>query len=213
MKCSYLNHKLVEGLPTEFEDFMNHLNTLEYDSKPDYRYLLGNLSDLYKRLGGMPETKFDWEGKPADHHTVTRAALLLKKRRQEHKELTPEVATNPPDHSQQQEACTTAQAEAKGQQLQESPSKPAEEPADKGQYAHQHKHRHAKATTPRKGGKLKEGSSEGSSGGDRNGEAQEAPAVDADKEKEKAAGGEKNVADDASDKSGGKHKKDKCVIS
>ena len=76
MKQQYLHRRLVEALPPvcnecssiltlqEFEDFMNHLKTLEYEAKPDYKYLLTMFGNLYARLGGTPTTPFEWEVNP-----------------------------------------------------------------------------------------------------------------------------------------------------
>ncbi len=59
LKCN--NDDLVAGLPPEFLQFMKHLMSLHYHSRPDYTYLISMFDDLYKRLGGNDKTPFDWD--------------------------------------------------------------------------------------------------------------------------------------------------------
>jgi hypothetical protein len=39
MKISITPQVLCQGLPTEFETFLNHVRVLEFSQKPDYQYL------------------------------------------------------------------------------------------------------------------------------------------------------------------------------
>ena len=55
MKKKYMSgKKLVRGLPSEFEDFMAYLLTLDYYSKPDYALLIGLYRGLLLRIMGLP---------------------------------------------------------------------------------------------------------------------------------------------------------------
>mmetsp|Transcript_14316 Transcript_14316/g.19863 ORF Transcript_14316/g.19863 Transcript_14316/m.19863 type:complete len:729 (-) Transcript_14316:56-2242(-) len=61
MKVKCNNDDLVAGLPPEFLQFMKHLMSLHYHSRPDYTFLINMFEDLYKRIGGTDKTPFDWE--------------------------------------------------------------------------------------------------------------------------------------------------------
>jgi tau tubulin kinase len=63
MKIQYNNIHFVSDLPPEFSSFMEHLQTLQYQDKPDYDYLHSLLYNLYCKLGGNENTAFDWEVK------------------------------------------------------------------------------------------------------------------------------------------------------
>ena len=39
LKCSISSSKLCEGLPEQFELYMNHVKKLKFTEKPDYNYL------------------------------------------------------------------------------------------------------------------------------------------------------------------------------
>lgn len=59
LKCN--NDELVAGLPPEFLQFMKHLMSLHYHTRPDYAFLINMFEDLYKRSGGTDKTPFDWD--------------------------------------------------------------------------------------------------------------------------------------------------------
>eukprot|EP01095_Lingulamoeba_sp_RSL-Kostka_P009247 TRINITY_DN3185_c0_g2_i1.p1 TRINITY_DN3185_c0_g2~~TRINITY_DN3185_c0_g2_i1.p1 ORF type:complete len:360 (-),score=83.43 TRINITY_DN3185_c0_g2_i1:234-1313(-) len=65
MKLKYNNDELVADLPHEFLLFMQHLQTLTYEDRPNYSFLNTLLSDLFNSLGGDESTQFDWERTPA----------------------------------------------------------------------------------------------------------------------------------------------------
>ena len=55
MKQQYLGtHKLTDGLPPEFEQFMAYLLTLDYYSKPDYGFIIKLFRGLLLRIIGLP---------------------------------------------------------------------------------------------------------------------------------------------------------------
>ena len=60
MKKKYMGgKKLVRGLPSEFEEFMAYLLTLDYYSKPDYALLIGLFRGLLLRIMGLPPSMLD----------------------------------------------------------------------------------------------------------------------------------------------------------
>ncbi len=61
MKKKLNNAELVGDSPEEFLNFMEHLQSLSYADRPDYKYLHGLLAGLYSRLNGDENTPFDWE--------------------------------------------------------------------------------------------------------------------------------------------------------
>ena len=61
MKLEMDNAELVAGLPHEFLLFMQHLQQLQYEDRPNYNFLRGLMTDLYTSIGGTDDTPFDWE--------------------------------------------------------------------------------------------------------------------------------------------------------
>eukprot|EP01094_Clydonella_sp_ATCC50884_P003363 TRINITY_DN1259_c3_g1_i1.p1 TRINITY_DN1259_c3_g1~~TRINITY_DN1259_c3_g1_i1.p1 ORF type:complete len:661 (+),score=301.47 TRINITY_DN1259_c3_g1_i1:158-1984(+) len=61
MKVKCHTPELVSDLPHEFLLFMQHLETLRYEDRPNYSYLRTLLTDLYKKVGGDDSSPFDWE--------------------------------------------------------------------------------------------------------------------------------------------------------
>ena len=62
MRCN--NPDLVADLPPEFLAFMEHLQGLKYEDRPNYSYISSLFENLYRRLGGDENTPFDWERVP-----------------------------------------------------------------------------------------------------------------------------------------------------
>lgn len=60
-KASYDHKKLIKGMPTEFQDFLDHLKSLTYFEKPDYELVISLLGKAMKRLGVQEADPFDWE--------------------------------------------------------------------------------------------------------------------------------------------------------
>lgn len=61
MKIELNKAELVLDLPSEFLAFMQHLQSLQYEDRPDYTYLRGLLLTAYENAGGDEFTPFDWE--------------------------------------------------------------------------------------------------------------------------------------------------------
>jgi hypothetical protein len=62
MRCN--TPELVTDLPPEFLSFMEHLQGLKYEDRPNYSYLISLFENVYRRLGGDENTPFDWERVP-----------------------------------------------------------------------------------------------------------------------------------------------------
>eukprot|EP00164_Ancoracysta_twista_P006856 GFYU01009631.1.p1 GENE.GFYU01009631.1~~GFYU01009631.1.p1 ORF type:complete len:411 (-),score=77.49 GFYU01009631.1:196-1344(-) len=61
MKEKYANDKLVQGLPEEFAQILEHVVGLEYKDAPNYDYIYSRMYSLYKREGYTEDTPYDWE--------------------------------------------------------------------------------------------------------------------------------------------------------
>ena len=61
MKEKYDHRLLLKHLPSDFRQFLEHLQTLEYADKPDYAMLLGLFERTMKRRGVRDSDPFDWE--------------------------------------------------------------------------------------------------------------------------------------------------------
>lgn len=70
MKIQHNNSDLVSEMPLEFLQFMQYLQALKYEEKPDYSYLQNVLSTLYEKLGADDNTLFDWEIPPPKSETI-----------------------------------------------------------------------------------------------------------------------------------------------
>ena len=60
-KAEYDHKKLIRGLPSEFQDFLDHLRSLTYYLKPDYALVTNLLVKAAKHLGVHDSDPFDWE--------------------------------------------------------------------------------------------------------------------------------------------------------
>lgn len=58
MKIEYNNEKLVQDLPEEMNQFMRHLNSLEYGDRPNYRFLQSLMENLFHCSYGGEDTIF-----------------------------------------------------------------------------------------------------------------------------------------------------------
>ena len=61
MKEKYDHRLLLKHLPSDFRQFLEHLQSLEYADKPDYAMLLGLFERTMKRRGVRENDPFDWE--------------------------------------------------------------------------------------------------------------------------------------------------------
>lgn len=61
MKVKYTTPDLVRGLPTEMTALLLYLNSLQYESDPNYDYIYSLFQDLYQRNGWDDRTPYDWE--------------------------------------------------------------------------------------------------------------------------------------------------------
>ena len=51
---------LCEGLPAEFQTYVDYTRSLSADAQPDYAYLRGLFRGLYERHGLAYDNVFDW---------------------------------------------------------------------------------------------------------------------------------------------------------
>ena len=58
MKQEWNNPELVKGLPLEFMSFMDHVQSLDFNEKPDYDYLKSLLLTALTAQGGSESTYF-----------------------------------------------------------------------------------------------------------------------------------------------------------
>ena len=74
MKEKYDHRLLLKHLPSDFRQFLEHLQSLEYADKPDYAMLLGLFERTMKRRGVRDMDPFDWEKTAADNTTSSQSS-------------------------------------------------------------------------------------------------------------------------------------------
>ena len=74
MKEKYDHRLLLKHLPSDFRQFLEHLQSLEYADKPDYAMLLGLFERTMKRRGVRDTDPFDWEKTASDNSTASSIA-------------------------------------------------------------------------------------------------------------------------------------------
>lgn len=53
--------RLIDGMPGEMQNFVEHLESLGYYDEPNYEMLVGCLRSILNRIGVKDEDPFDWE--------------------------------------------------------------------------------------------------------------------------------------------------------
>lgn len=53
--------QLCRGYPNEFKDYFAHCSSLEFEDRPDYRYLKRLFRELFERQGYEDDGLFDWD--------------------------------------------------------------------------------------------------------------------------------------------------------
>ncbi|KAF0310735.1 Tau-tubulin kinase Asator [Amphibalanus amphitrite] len=61
MKEEYNHYQLLKHLPSDFRQFLEHIQALDYYDKPDYAMLSGLFERCMKRRGVKETDAFDWE--------------------------------------------------------------------------------------------------------------------------------------------------------
>eukprot|EP01119_Soliformovum_irregulare_P002945 TRINITY_DN1319_c1_g2_i2.p1 TRINITY_DN1319_c1_g2~~TRINITY_DN1319_c1_g2_i2.p1 ORF type:complete len:469 (-),score=119.60 TRINITY_DN1319_c1_g2_i2:337-1743(-) len=74
-KCSV--SELLEETPPEFHSFYQHLVSLGYSDKPDYKHLKNLLETCYRGDGGDENTPYDWELAPMGKDLGVKTAPIL----------------------------------------------------------------------------------------------------------------------------------------
>ncbi|KAK4297480.1 hypothetical protein Pmani_030101, partial [Petrolisthes manimaculis] len=82
MKEKYDHRLLIKHLPSDFKQFLEHIQKLDYHDKPDYAMLSGLFERCMKRRGIKESDPFDWEKTPTDNslgtNTTTTHAVITK---------------------------------------------------------------------------------------------------------------------------------------
>lgn len=73
---------LCKGIPVEFKNYLEYVQRLRFDDKPDYGYLMGQFRELFFRKGYSYDNDYDWDsimgvGGPRAPQTVINRADLL----------------------------------------------------------------------------------------------------------------------------------------
>ncbi|KAH3846287.1 hypothetical protein DPMN_088586 [Dreissena polymorpha] len=71
MKEKYDHALLLKNMPTEFREFLNHLNGLDYFEKPDYALLQNLFEQCMRRKNVRDSDPYDWEKGYADGSITT----------------------------------------------------------------------------------------------------------------------------------------------
>ncbi|KAJ6250742.1 tau-tubulin kinase 1 [Anaeramoeba flamelloides] len=78
IKKKFTNIEMCNGLPEEFALFYKHIESLEYEDKPDYQYLRQLLQNINKRYGYDENTKYDWEISQEDLEIMRKSPSVTK---------------------------------------------------------------------------------------------------------------------------------------
>ncbi|XP_076057071.1 tau-tubulin kinase asator isoform X7 [Oratosquilla oratoria] len=82
MKEKYDHRLLIKHLPSDFKQYLEHIQNLDYYDKPDYAMLSGLFERCMKRRGVKESDPFDWEKTPTDNSlgttTTTTHAVITK---------------------------------------------------------------------------------------------------------------------------------------
>ena len=61
IKLEYRDERLVQELPAEFLRILEHIQSLKWADRPNYRLIHHLLNTMYIREGGQANTPYDWE--------------------------------------------------------------------------------------------------------------------------------------------------------
>ncbi|KAK5638120.1 hypothetical protein RI129_012415 [Pyrocoelia pectoralis] len=70
MKEKYDHRLLLKHLPSDFKQFLDHIQMLQYADKPDYQMLINLFERCMKRRGVKNSDPYDWEKAPAGDNTA-----------------------------------------------------------------------------------------------------------------------------------------------
>jgi serine/threonine protein kinase len=59
-KIATSTEELCQGLPREFEEYLNYVKALQFEGRPDYSYLRRLLKEVFIREGFEDDFRFDW---------------------------------------------------------------------------------------------------------------------------------------------------------
>jgi len=70
---------LCKGLPPEFETFLNYCRNLRFEDEPDYDYLRGLFSTLFKNSGYKWDYQYDWNENSSHVHEIIKSRHVKQK--------------------------------------------------------------------------------------------------------------------------------------
>jgi len=75
-QCEHL--KLLHGAPKEVEEFLTHLQSLNYFTKPNYSFIKALFEQAMEAVGAKESDLFDWEQDNSTYTTVSTSAPAIK---------------------------------------------------------------------------------------------------------------------------------------
>jgi len=91
-QCDHLT--LLHSAPKELEEFLTHLQSLNYFTKPNYSYLKALFEQAMEAVGAKEGDLFDWEQDNSTYATVSTSAPAIKsKTKSASKSANPEAAS------------------------------------------------------------------------------------------------------------------------
>jgi len=70
--------KLLHGAPKELQEFLTHLQSLNYFTKPNYSYLKALFEQAMEAIGAKEGDLFDWEQDNSTYATISTSAPAIK---------------------------------------------------------------------------------------------------------------------------------------
>lgn len=86
MKQIYDHRQLLRHLPSDFKQFLEHIEQLNYYTEPDYSMLFNIFDRCIKRRGIKMDDPYDWE-QVMDQNTATASILTASKMQKEHETI------------------------------------------------------------------------------------------------------------------------------
>lgn len=94
MKQVYDHKLLLRHLPSDFKQFLEHIEQLDYYTEPDYNLLFNIFDKCIKRRGIKMDDPYDWEQQSLDLNTASASMLNASKVPADH-EMNPNLMFSP----------------------------------------------------------------------------------------------------------------------
>ena len=78
LKEQFDHLQLLQGTPKEVQDFLSHLQSLDYFTKPNYSYIKALFQQALEGLGVKENDPYDWELDNSTYATVSTSAPAIK---------------------------------------------------------------------------------------------------------------------------------------